>query len=194
MSPFGYVSQIHYLRLTDISWSPDGSFLVVTSTDGFSSFIVFDKDELGKPYTGELMPVEELDPASVKEPKVSLKQQNKQQAELNKSVSLLSGSAEKKKPKLAKVPIATYFDKSSPSASPSPLSSPGDVKVVPNQAKPAPPPTVGRRVSLLTLFSSKATKPGGGSPKLSETFETGVKRKFDGDPVVPSNDEVIQID
>ena len=61
--PFAYVSQVHYLRLTDISWSSDGQILIVTSTDGFSSFVLFDKDELGVPYTGKLLELNELEPS-----------------------------------------------------------------------------------------------------------------------------------
>ncbi|NXC59194.1 CAF1B factor, partial [Aleadryas rufinucha] len=47
--PFGYVSNIHYHTLSDISWSSDGSFLAISSTDGYCSFVTFDKDELGVP-------------------------------------------------------------------------------------------------------------------------------------------------
>ena len=62
--PFGHVSQIHYLRLTDLSWSPDGRFLIATSTDGFSTFVTFDVNELGPPYRGKLLELEELEPAA----------------------------------------------------------------------------------------------------------------------------------
>lgn len=48
--PFALISNIHYTRLTDLSWSNDGRFLVVSSTDGFCSIIYFAKDELGKVY------------------------------------------------------------------------------------------------------------------------------------------------
>lgn len=47
--PFGYVSNLHYHTLSDVSWSSDGSFLAISSTDGYCSFITFDKDELGTP-------------------------------------------------------------------------------------------------------------------------------------------------
>ncbi|XP_022408648.1 chromatin assembly factor 1 subunit B isoform X1 [Delphinapterus leucas] len=45
--PFGYVSNIHYHTLSDISWSSDGAFLAISSTDGYCSFVTFEKDELG---------------------------------------------------------------------------------------------------------------------------------------------------
>ncbi|XP_060626335.2 chromatin assembly factor 1 subunit B [Anolis sagrei] len=47
--PFGYVSNIHYHTLSDISWSNDGSFLAISSTDGYCSFVTFEESELGIP-------------------------------------------------------------------------------------------------------------------------------------------------
>ncbi|NXV05801.1 CAF1B factor, partial [Cettia cetti] len=47
--PFGYVSNIHYHTLSDISWSSDGSFLAISSTDGYCSFVTFEEAELGVP-------------------------------------------------------------------------------------------------------------------------------------------------
>lgn len=46
-TPFGHVSNIHYTRLTDLAWSKDGRILVVSSTDGYCSFVTFAEDELG---------------------------------------------------------------------------------------------------------------------------------------------------
>ncbi|XP_062599442.1 chromatin assembly factor 1 subunit B-like [Saccostrea cucullata] len=50
-SPFAYISNIHYHQLSDLAWSPDGRTLLVSSTDGYCTFIHFDKDELGELYT-----------------------------------------------------------------------------------------------------------------------------------------------
>ena len=50
--PFAQVSQIHYCRLTDITWSPDGRLLVISSSDGFATYIRFDENEFGLPYDG----------------------------------------------------------------------------------------------------------------------------------------------
>ncbi|KAG8450173.1 hypothetical protein GDO86_002708 [Hymenochirus boettgeri] len=47
--PFGYVSNVHYHTLSDISWSGDGTFLSIASTDGYCSFVTFDEGELGVP-------------------------------------------------------------------------------------------------------------------------------------------------
>lgn len=49
--PFGYVSHIHYHTLSDLSWSSDGAFLAISSTDGYCSFVTFEKGELGTPFT-----------------------------------------------------------------------------------------------------------------------------------------------
>lgn len=49
--PFGLISNIHYARLTDLSWSSDGKVLVVSSSDGFCTLITFSDDELGTIYT-----------------------------------------------------------------------------------------------------------------------------------------------
>ncbi|XP_063812613.1 chromatin assembly factor 1 subunit B [Pseudophryne corroboree] len=47
--PFGYVSHVHYHTLSDLSWSSDGTFLSISSTDGYCSFVTFDEGELGVP-------------------------------------------------------------------------------------------------------------------------------------------------
>ncbi|KAK3543636.1 hypothetical protein QTP70_025996 [Hemibagrus guttatus] len=47
--PFAYLSNVHYHTLSDLTWSCDGSFLAVSSTDGYCSFVSFDELELGTP-------------------------------------------------------------------------------------------------------------------------------------------------
>lgn len=47
-TPIALVSNIHYTRLTDLTWSPDGNTLVTSSTDGFCSIIMFSEGELGQ--------------------------------------------------------------------------------------------------------------------------------------------------
>lgn len=49
-TPLGLISNIHYTRLTDLSWSTDGRMLIVSSTDGFCTLITFAEDELGTVY------------------------------------------------------------------------------------------------------------------------------------------------
>lgn len=48
--PFGLISNIHYTRLTDLTWSHDGKFLLVSSTDGYCSIVQFNDGELGSVY------------------------------------------------------------------------------------------------------------------------------------------------
>lgn len=45
--PLAAFCQIHFDSITDIRWSPDGSFLAVSSRDCFCSIIAFEQDELG---------------------------------------------------------------------------------------------------------------------------------------------------
>ncbi|XP_073701203.1 chromatin assembly factor 1 subunit B [Garra rufa] len=66
--PFGYVSNIHYHTLSDLSWSRDGSFLAVSSTDGYCSFVSFEEGELGTPLK-ERPPLEMVTPSSANEKK-----------------------------------------------------------------------------------------------------------------------------
>lgn len=52
-SPLCVVANLHYATFTDLTWSMDGRVLFMTSTDGFCSAVVFDKDELGDIYIDE---------------------------------------------------------------------------------------------------------------------------------------------
>lgn len=55
--PLCIVSNLHYSTFTDLTWSPDGNNLLMTSTDGFCSVIIFDKGELGDRYTDPIQPM-----------------------------------------------------------------------------------------------------------------------------------------
>lgn len=48
--PFGSISNIHYARLTDVTWSNDGKIMIVSSYDGFCTLIAFEDGELGEVY------------------------------------------------------------------------------------------------------------------------------------------------
>lgn len=50
LAPFARFHQIHYTRLTDLTWSGDGILLIASSTDGFCALITFETDELGVKY------------------------------------------------------------------------------------------------------------------------------------------------
>ncbi|CAG0915941.1 unnamed protein product [Notodromas monacha] len=66
--PFGKIANIHYTRLSDLAWSSDGRLLMVSSTDGFCSFVTFKPDELGELY----VPGETLDTTPSEIPKSSV--------------------------------------------------------------------------------------------------------------------------
>eukprot|EP01132_Coremiostelium_polycephalum_P008010 gene8010-9855_t len=46
--PISIVSNLHYASITDLSWSPDGTILLISSEDGFCSYLSFSIDELGE--------------------------------------------------------------------------------------------------------------------------------------------------
>jgi chromatin assembly factor 1 subunit B len=48
--PLCCFSNMHYASFTDLTWSPDGQTLMMCSTDGYCSIVVFDYGELGTPY------------------------------------------------------------------------------------------------------------------------------------------------
>ncbi|XP_053561918.1 chromatin assembly factor 1 subunit B [Bombina bombina] len=73
--PFGYVSNVHYHTLSDISWSSDGSFLAISSTDGYCSFVSFEKGELGVPLKDK--PVLIMKTPSIMEKKIKKAQARK---------------------------------------------------------------------------------------------------------------------
>ncbi|OMJ16172.1 Chromatin assembly factor 1 subunit B [Smittium culicis] len=45
-----FLGDLHYGSITDLAWTPDGMFLLITSTDGFVSIVSFDHEEFGKPF------------------------------------------------------------------------------------------------------------------------------------------------
>ncbi|ETS60881.1 hypothetical protein PaG_04800 [Moesziomyces aphidis] len=54
--PICCFSNMHYASFTDLSWSPDGQTLMMSSTDGYCSVVVFDYAELGVPYAFAAQP------------------------------------------------------------------------------------------------------------------------------------------
>jgi len=51
--PIAKISDIHYTRLSDLSWTTDGQLLLVSSTDGYCTFVYFTENELGERYEGK---------------------------------------------------------------------------------------------------------------------------------------------
>lgn len=48
VEPVAIVNNLHYTPLTDLSWSSDGTMLMVSSTDGFCSYVSIDQGLLGE--------------------------------------------------------------------------------------------------------------------------------------------------
>ncbi|RWS28793.1 chromatin assembly factor 1 subunit B-like protein [Leptotrombidium deliense] len=95
--PFAMVSDIHYTSLSDIKWSPDGSLLLISSTDGYCTFITFDENEIGCKYDG---PLYSFESTNISSPKV---------VESTKVCSTPENTNVKKTPESAK--ITNFFSK-----------------------------------------------------------------------------------
>ncbi|RYC64777.1 hypothetical protein CHU98_g1418 [Xylaria longipes] len=54
-TPICVVSNLHLATFTDLTWSSDGSTLLISSSDGFCSTLSFTPGELGQEYKGELV-------------------------------------------------------------------------------------------------------------------------------------------
>ncbi|KAI0198397.1 WD40 repeat-like protein [Astrocystis sublimbata] len=55
MTPICVVSNLHLATFTDLTWSSDGSTLLISSSDGFCSTLSFTPGELGQEYKGEML-------------------------------------------------------------------------------------------------------------------------------------------
>lgn len=111
--PIARFQDIHYTRLTDLAWSPDGLLLIASSTDGYCSLITFDENELGETFDLEeiqedvlnvSLGCEELE----KDENVAVNDQNKKEetVKVKKRPSFLEQWAlntPKKKPKLENI-------------------------------------------------------------------------------------------
>ncbi|KAI1122238.1 WD40 repeat-like protein [Nemania abortiva] len=54
-TPICVVSNLHLATFTDLTWSSDGSTLLISSSDGFCSTLSFEPGELGQEYKGEMV-------------------------------------------------------------------------------------------------------------------------------------------
>lgn len=95
-TPIGYASQIHLARLTDLAWSSDGRLLMITSYDGYSTLLTFDKNEFGERYTGEVYsPIVEQ---QKKEMEIELQRQQELELQRQKQQELEEQELKKKQP------------------------------------------------------------------------------------------------
>jgi len=68
VAPFARVCNIHYAGLTDVTWSPCGNIVIVSSSDGYCSIISFTPGELGEVYEDMSKPINSEVPEEVKQP------------------------------------------------------------------------------------------------------------------------------
>lgn len=145
--PFGYVSNIHYHTLSDVSWSSDGAFLAISSTDGYCSFVTFEKDELG-------IPLKEKPVLSMRTPDTAKKTKSQPHQGSSPGPRLAEGT-----------PTSKVQDPSSP-CTPPPQARPPPAPAAPSEEKAALQPSTqnpkappSRRVTLNTLQAWSKTTP-----------------------------------
>lgn len=161
--PFGYVSNIHYHTLSDISWSSDGAFLAISSTDGYCSFVTFEKDELGIPLK-EKPDLSEKTPDTAKKTKSQTHQGSlpgPRLAEGTPTSKIQDPSSSCTTPTQAKPsPALTAAKDTASTAAAARSSAPGpseDKALQPGSQHPKGPPA--RRVTLNTLQAWSKTTP-----------------------------------
>lgn len=151
--PFGLVSNIHYHTLSDLTWSRGGSFLAVSSTDGYCSFLSFSPGELGTPLK-EPPTLEIFVPSSGVEKK-------------GKKASLAKGSSPISQPSPSASPATSQANQGKDAPS---LTSPEEKKSTPRaNSKPQP-----RRITLNTLEGwGKPTTPKATASAASQSSKSG---------------------
>ncbi|XP_032386268.1 chromatin assembly factor 1 subunit B isoform X2 [Etheostoma spectabile] len=173
--PFGLVSNIHYHTLSDLTWSRDGSFLAVSSTDGYCSFLSFSPGELGTP-------LKEPPTLEVFIPNSGVEKKGK------KSSAARTSSPLTQTPSSALTSISqTSLGKDGPSATP-----PEEKKSTPSvKSKPQP-----RRITLNTLegwgkpSNSKTTAPHTPTSASTSAPSTPQPRIT---PLTPTNSSTTQL-
>lgn len=100
-SPIAIVGNLHYTPITDLAWSQDGTLLMISSTDGFCSYIHFTDNDFGTPLKDQSIPIltKELESQS----------QSQSQPESSQKASIVNlstGAAETPNPSPAKRSIS----------------------------------------------------------------------------------------
>ncbi|XP_042283237.1 chromatin assembly factor 1 subunit B [Thunnus maccoyii] len=156
--PFGLVSNIHYHTLSDLTWSRDGSFLAVSSTDGYCSFLSFSPGELGTP-------LKEPPTLEVFVPNSGVEKKGKKTSAARTSSPVSQPSSSAPTPT-----TQTNPGKDTPSAPLSSITPPEEKKSTPS-AKSKPQP---RRITLNTLEGwGKPTTPKASAPSAPQTPTSG---------------------
>ncbi|KAF1382645.1 hypothetical protein PFLUV_G00145920 [Perca fluviatilis] len=173
--PFGLVSNIHYHTLSDLTWSRDGSFLAVSSTDGYCSFLTFSPGELGTP-------LKEPPTLEVFVPSSGVEKKGK------KSSAARTSSPLTQTPSSALTPTSqTSLGKDAPSVTP-----PEEKKSTPSvKSKPQP-----RRITLNTLEGwGKPSNPKTAAPQTPTSASTSTPSTPQPriTPLTPTNSSTTQL-
>ncbi|XP_070771086.1 chromatin assembly factor 1 subunit B [Enoplosus armatus] len=174
--PFGLVSNVHYHTLSDLTWSRDGSFLAVSSTDGYCSFLSFSPGELGTP-------LKEPPTLEVFAPNSGVEKKGKKSARTSSPVTQPPSSA-------PTPPSQTSLGKDAPSVTP-----PEEKKSTPS-AKSKPQP---RRITLNTLegwgkpSTPKATAPSAPQTPTSASTSAPSTPQPRVAPLTPTNSSTTQL-
>ncbi|XP_067848479.1 chromatin assembly factor 1 subunit B [Heptranchias perlo] len=180
--PFGYISNIHYHTLSDITWSRDGTFFTISSTDGYCSFITFEKDELGVPLKEK--PVLSMQTPSISEKKLKKGQANRMTPVTAKQTECSTPNRnvdqnDSATPTQLKAPAAAIPAKEPPSTPLSTRASPALSDTKPLQAAAQGNKTAqSRRITLNTLEA------------WSKPNNAPVTRRISLTPVNPSSSQV----
>ncbi|XP_010520378.1 PREDICTED: chromatin assembly factor 1 subunit FAS2 isoform X2 [Tarenaya hassleriana] len=51
VAPIAVLAGLHYAAITDMSWSPNASYLSLSSQDGYCTIVEFEENELGEPFS-----------------------------------------------------------------------------------------------------------------------------------------------
>ncbi|KAH9868192.1 hypothetical protein J1614_007264 [Plenodomus biglobosus] len=144
--PLCIVSNLHFSTFTDITWSNDGSTLLMSSSDGFCSAVTFAPGELGEKYTGPLA--------------IHSRQQQHTPSAINTSASQASNTS---------TPIATpttgSMSATATSTAPSMQRQPSaGFPASPSSFVPARPGSPTRSNSVSSIATASSFAPGAGDP------------------------------
>lgn len=113
--PFAFIDNLQYEDLTCIAWTPDGKGLVISSLEGFNTFITVDPAELGR----SIEPVVKVDSSpkltAPKKPKKVVEKVEKEAENSPKVV--ITPKASKKKDKDEQTPTMTPTRVNTPNVS-----------------------------------------------------------------------------
>ncbi|XP_060909471.1 chromatin assembly factor 1 subunit B [Labrus mixtus] len=185
--PFGLVSNVHYHTLSDLTWSGDGSFLAVSSTDGYCSFLSFSPGELGTPLK-EPPTLEVFAPSSAAEKKGK----KSSTARTSSPVTPLPSSAltPSSQPGLSKDVTPPDEKKSTPSSKAKPQPRRITLNTLEGWGKPSTPKAAAPSAPQTPTSASKST-PSTPQPRVAPLTPTSSSTQPRIAPLTPSTPKVL---